>query len=91
MKYKNNQIFISVPYLDEDEIYNFQVFSISSNNYESGSEIFELYIPPIRKIAITIGTSLIFLTLVLAVFLIFYLKKKCLASKFNETNDVQKM
>lgn len=80
-----------MPYLEEDEIYYFQVFSISSNNYESGSDIFELYIPPIRKIAITIGTSLIFLTLVITVFLVFYFKNRCLSSKFIERNDMQKI
>ncbi|GAB0089249.1 Protein borderless [Sergentomyia squamirostris] len=66
-----------VTQLQEDELYIFQVFSLSTADYEAGSNEFEIYVPPYRRMrAIAIGTAagLIFLLVALLVFV--YMRRK---------------
>lgn len=61
--------------LDNDELYSFQVFSVSTNQYESGSNEFEILTPKYsRQIqAITIGATTALLILLAIVGITLYM------------------
>ena len=67
---------ISVPdNLDDGVLYTFQVSSISTYNYEAGSDIYEIVTPQYRIVqAITIATVGLLVLLALAAIL-FYMKR----------------
>ena len=87
IKIKINHLFLLVKYLSEDEIYTFQVFALANNDYQAGSNEFEILVPPIRRMrAIAIGatTGLLFLLAAAAVYI--YLKKRCF-NIYKESGD----
>lgn len=62
----------------EDEVYSFQVYSLSTTDYQAGSNEFDIRIPPYRRARwiVAVFTLLIILTLVFASLFIYY-KKRC--------------
>lgn len=66
-----------VRYLYEDEVYSFQVFSLSTTDYQAGSNEFDLRVPPYRRTRwIAIGcTLLIILTFIFAALFIHFRKR----------------
>lgn len=65
-------------YLIENEVYSFQVFSLSTTDYQAGSNEFDIRIPPYRKIrVIAIGITLIILSMLIFAAVYIYLKKRC--------------
>lgn len=79
--------FFLVKHLTEDEVYNFQVFSLSNTDYQAGSNEFEILVPPYRRMkAIAIGatTGLVVLLAGSAVYI--YTKKKCF-NPYKDTSD----
>lgn len=78
-----------VSQLDEDELYIFQVFSLSTADYEAGSNEYEIYVPPYRRMrAIAIGTAsgLMFLLVALLVFV--YMRRKWFRSIHGSTEKI---
>ncbi|XP_055713087.1 protein borderless [Phlebotomus papatasi] len=78
-----------VSQLDEDELYIFQVFSLSTTDYEAGSNEYEIYVPPYRRMrAIAIGTAsgLMFLLVALLVFV--YMRRKWFRSIHGSTEKI---
>lgn len=68
----------SVRYLAEDETYSFQVYALSVTDYLSGSNEYEIVVPPYRRvriIAICITLGLILTLTVASIFI--YAKKRC--------------
>jgi immunoglobulin superfamily member 9B len=86
---KWNFFSLTVKQLEEDEIYTFQVYSLSANDYEAGSNEYELLIPPYRRIkAIVIGSVSGLIFILAAVFTLLYMKRRCLHNfKQVECND----
>ena len=68
------------------------MYSLSTSDYEAGSNVYEFYVQPYRRMkAIAIGatTGLLFLIVAAVVFL--YVKKKWFKGyKTNDINDVKK-
>lgn len=67
----------AVRYLYENEVYSFQVFSLSTTDYQAGSNEYDIRVPPyIRTRWIAIGcTLLIILTFIFAALFIYYRKR----------------
>lgn len=70
---------IPVRYLMENEVYSFQVFSLSTNDYQSGSNEYDIRIPPyrirMRLIAICITLIILFMLVFASIYI--YVKKRC--------------
>lgn len=70
---------LAVRYLMENEVYSFQVFSLSTTDYQAGSNEFDIRIPPyrikMRVIAICITFLILFMLVFAAVYI--YVKKRC--------------
>lgn len=65
-------------YLAEDEIYNFQVFSLSVTDYLAGSNEYEIIVPPYRRVrTIAIGTTLLLILVLAGASIFIYAKKRC--------------
>lgn len=68
-----------VRYLKEDTVYSFQVFSLSTTDYQSGSNEVEILVPSQRKFrAIAIGSAVGIIFFITAVSVFIYVKKNCL-------------
>lgn len=64
--------------LIEDQLYTFQVFSLSNTDYQVGSNEFEIVVPPYRRMrAIAIGATAALLVLLAASAVYVYTKKRC--------------
>ncbi|EAT33261.1 AAEL014457-PA, partial [Aedes aegypti] len=62
--------------LDEDELYTFQVFAMSTTNYTSGSNEVEIYIHPYQKVKVmTIGGVLLLLVSLAVISMLLYVKR----------------
>lgn len=76
--------FFAVDTLLEDKSYTFQVFAMSHQGYQAGSNEFDLYVPPLMRMrAIAIGATAGLLVLLAASAVFIYTKKKC----FNPYDD----
>lgn len=77
LTYPCSQYFTVHPLL-EDQLYTFQVFSLSNTDYQVGSNEFELLVPPYRRMrAIAIGATVTLLVLLGASAVYIYTKKRC--------------
>lgn len=71
-------LFHAVHSLIEDQLYTFQVFSLSTSDYQVGSNEVELLVPPYRRMqAIAIGATAALLVLLAASAVYVYTKKRC--------------
>lgn len=62
----------------EDETYSFQVYALSVADYLSGSNEYEIIVPPYRRVrAIVIGTTLSLVLVLTAASIYIYKKKSC--------------
>lgn len=62
--------------LDEDQMYTFQVFAMSTTNYTSGSNEVEIYIYPYRKVKLmTVSGVLILLVCLAVISMLLYMKR----------------
>lgn len=63
----------------EHELYSFQVFSLSTTDYQAGSNEFDIRIPSyrIRMRLIAIGITLIILSMLVFAAIYIYAKKRC--------------
>lgn len=71
--------------LDDNEVYSFQVFSLSTSNYEAGSNEFEILTPrfgTIRIVTISVTTGLLILLAIVGVTL--YMKRHLFTSYHND-------
>lgn len=89
-----NNIFTNVSHslpvnsLIEDQVYTFQVFSLSNTDYQAGSNEFELQVPPYRRMrAIAIGATTGLLILLAASAVFIYTKKRCFNPYEAENNE----
>lgn len=74
--------------LIEDQVYTFQVFSLSNTDYQAGSNEFELQVPPYRRMrAIAIGATTGLLILLAASAVFIYTKKRCFNPYEAENNE----
>lgn len=72
----------------EDQIYTFQVYSLSTSDYQAGSNEFELQVPPYRRMrAIAIGATTGLLVLLAASAVFIYTKKRCFNPYEPEANE----
>lgn len=72
------QPIFAVKYLIENELYRFQVFSLSNSDYQAGSNEFEMIVPPYRRArAIAIGATIIIILMLAAASVYIYVKKRC--------------
>lgn len=79
--------FCAVNSLIEDQVYTFQVFSLSNTDYQAGSNEFELHVPPYRRMrAIAIGATTGLLVLLTASAVFIYTKKRCF-NPYVESNE----
>ncbi|XP_040167442.1 protein borderless [Anopheles arabiensis] len=63
--------------LDEDEMYTIQVFALSTTNYTSGSNEYELYVYPYRRVKVmTVSGVLILLFCLAVISTLLYMKRK---------------
>ena len=71
--------------LDDNEVYSFQVFSVSTSNYEAGSNEFEILTPrfgTIRIVTISVTSGLLILLAIVGVTL--YMKRHLFTSYHND-------
>ncbi|XP_058817731.1 protein borderless isoform X2 [Topomyia yanbarensis] len=75
--------------LDEDELYTFQVFAVSTTNYTSGSNEVEVYVYPYRRVkVITISGVLILLLCLVVISTLLYMKRNRI-KKLREAENVK--
>lgn len=69
---------LSVKYLAENELYSFQVFAISTTDYQAGSNEFEILVPPYRRIrAVALGSIICIVFTITTAAIYIYAKKRC--------------
>lgn len=63
----------------EYELYSFQVFAISTTDYQSGSNEYDIRVPPyrIKMRLVAIVITLIILSMLVFAAIYIYLKKRC--------------
>lgn len=65
-------------YLLENELYRFQVFSLSNTDYQAGSNEFDIIVPPYRRARfIAIGATIIMVLMLIFASVYIYMKKRC--------------
>ncbi|XP_053694924.1 LOW QUALITY PROTEIN: protein borderless [Sabethes cyaneus] len=75
--------------LDEDELYTFQVFAVSTTNYTSGSNEVEIYMYPYRRVkVITVSGVLILLVCLAVISSLLYMKRNRI-KKLREAENVK--
>lgn len=75
--------------LDEDELYTFQVFAMSTTNYTSGSNEVEVYVYPYKKVkAMTVSGVLILLICLAVICMLLYMKRNRM-KKLREAENVK--
>lgn len=75
--------------LDEDELYTFQVFAMSTTNYTSGSNEVEIYVYPYRRVKVmTIGGVLVLLFCLAVISILLYMKRNRI-KKLREAENVK--
>ncbi|XP_055593072.1 protein borderless isoform X2 [Uranotaenia lowii] len=75
--------------LDEDEMYTFQVFALSTTNYTSGSNEVEMYIYPYRKVKVmTVGGALLLIICLAVISMLLYMKRNRI-KKLREAENVK--
>lgn len=69
---------VSVKYLLENERYRFQVFSLSSSDYQAGSNEIDVLVPAYRRARIiAIGVAIAFILMLAFASVYIYWKKRC--------------
>lgn len=66
-------------YLLEKELYCFQVFSLSTTDYQAASNEFDIRIPPyrIKMRLVAIGVTFLILSMLVFAAIFIYVKKRC--------------
>ncbi|XP_031624013.1 protein borderless isoform X4 [Contarinia nasturtii] len=89
---ETRETYYKVRYLMENELYSFQVFSLSTTDYQAGSNEFDIRIPPyrirMRVIAICITLIILFMLVFAAIFI--YAKKRCFEPYPDNDEKLQK-
>lgn len=75
-------VYFAVRFLKENELYSFQVFALSTNDYQVGSNEFDLRVPfyRIKMRLIAISVTVIILTMLVFAAIFIFVKKRCLDS-----------
>lgn len=70
---------LTVRYLMENELYTFQVFSLSTTDYQAGSNEYDIRVPAyrIKMRLVAIIITLIILSMLVFAAIYIYLKKRC--------------
>lgn len=62
----------------ENELYSFQVFALSTNDYQAGSNEFDIVIPPYRRVRlIAVGVTILIICMLVFASVYIYAKKRC--------------